>query len=161
MNKSIKNLGLIFSTLLSLRVSGEPMKDYHKEADPELRLSRIIKISNIKGFNARIEEMHALENRKEECDIQLRHEMLPTSCFEVIRLEKKLSLLSNDKYLETRSWLTDNCIDRASQIKEINHQIRNLNSLPPKCLELVREKMGDQHYRDITLNPVALFKQRF
>jgi hypothetical protein len=159
--KFMKNICILASFLYSIGAFCEPMKDSNTDIQHELRLSEIIQISDFKAFKAKITELHSLENRKDECEIQLRHEMLPTSCFEAIRLEKKLSQLSLQKYQETLAWLTENCIDRAVQLKEITQQRKQLRDLPQSCLEIVIQKMGDQHYRDITMNPVALFKKRF
>ncbi len=131
------------------------------ESSSDLRLSRIIRASNLESLKSKSLEIKRLENQKEECDIQLRYEMLPSSCFEVIRLEKKMSLLSPKKYQETFVWLTENCIDRASQLKKISRTAAQTGALPDKCLELVHRKIADQFYRDVTMNPVALFKQRF
>ena len=112
------------------------------------------------NLKLKIKEAEYLANIRAQCEIQLKYGMLPARCFEVIRIEKRDGLLSNEKFKSTEAWLGENCEERAGQPGELKCDRNQLRLLTKTCREIAERKMNDQHYKDITMNPSSLFKRR-
>ncbi len=126
----------------------------------DVKIGEMIRAPNLAHFKLKLREVHQLENLQAQCEIQLKFEMLPSSCFELIQIERRRNLLSGEAFHNARLWLTENCIDRASQLAESSKTKFEVSSLPSSCREIALKKLNDQHYREITMNPMALFKRR-
>lgn len=130
------------------------------QASDEVKMADMIRAPSISKLKLTIKETHRLENIRAQCEIQLKYGMLPTQCFEVIRIEKRDRLLTDEKFQRTWMWLSDNCNERAVQTGDIETSDSQLKLLPKPCRDLALRKMGDQQYRDVTMNPSLLFKRR-
>ena len=132
----------------------------HAVSSNDMKLSEMIRAPNLTQFKLKLGEIRQLESLQAECEIQLKFEMLPGSCFEVIKIEKNRHLLSNEAFYKARLWLTENCMDRASRLVDSSKTKIKVSSLPSGCREIALQKLRDQHYREITMNPVGLFIRR-
>ncbi len=123
-----------------------------------LNLGEMLAAPNITQFKFKLKEMRHLEIVRAQCRIQLKYEMLPISCFEVIQVEKAKHILSDGQFQKTKRWLTENCIESVSQTLHLPKE--GLRYLPADCREIVMKKMNDREYRDVTMNPDSLFQSR-
>ncbi len=133
---------------------------FSAQANEETRVADLIRAPSLSNLKLKIKETDHLENIRTQCEIQLKYGMLPARCFEVIRIEKRDGLLSDEKFKKTEAWLIENCEERAAQPGETNRDQNQLRLLPKACREIAERKLNDQHYRDITMNPSSLFKRR-
>ena len=152
----MKNFSIAFAVIFVLLVSGHLFAEVSNEVD----VGDLLEASNITHLKFKLRERHHLETTRAQCHIQLKFEMLPVSCFEVIQIEKNRHILSDEKFEKTKLWLTENCIERARQTTQISKERIQLKLLPPTCREIVTEKLSDQEYRDVTMNPESLFERR-
>lgn len=130
------------------------------EEPRELKLAEMLRATSITHFNTKLKELNRFESFQSECDIQLKFNMLPSSCFEVIEFERRHRILSEKNYLKAKMWLSENCIEQANQIVEVKESTLNLKPLPEACRRIANDKLNDQQYRDVLANPSLLFKKR-
>jgi hypothetical protein len=101
-----------------------------------------------------------LEHARAVCHVQLRDRLLPSACFHVVHLEKRLGLL-RDQEMPDMSWIEKLCENRASLITRIEILETSMRDLPPRCRAIADERANDLRYQQEADAPEKLFLSRF
>jgi hypothetical protein len=119
-------------------------------AKSKLEIERQVEKSN---------QNHDLDRVRAKCEAQISLKLVPVACFDVLKRETSLGLITPDHAHRAFQSMEALCLRSASSARVIS-RVPDAN-LPPSCRRVLEERSEDLEYKGLTIDPVSVFRQRF
>jgi hypothetical protein len=153
-------LVLVFIHLTSAATAATVTSTSSKLLDKELRAVLDAKSSD--NLDAVISDYDEIRSLRNECDVQLDRQKLPSLCFRVLLKEERAGFIAAQKVKQQQAWLDQLCVRRLRVVQD-RSDIRKLlsePSLPRACRTAAEERAADLKYTQESEHPSHLFKER-
>lgn len=111
-----------------------------------------------------VSERHRLlDSKRAVCSARLKSHGSPSSCFQVLKLEEQIGLLTRAQADDQRAWLTKACEANAKASSAWDElETWQADALVPEsCRRFARERLSDLKYQAESGSPQNLFERRF
>jgi hypothetical protein len=131
-----------------------------KLLDKELRA--VIEARSTQDLEGAISNHGEIRTLRNECEVQLDRQRLPTFCFRVLTKEVKERFIDEKKFKDQQAWLDQLCVRRlktARNRREIQKLLEE-SSVPRLCRSAAEERAADLKYTQESESPSRLFNER-
>jgi hypothetical protein len=141
------------SELLDVRI--------YEDADwDSLKAAALARHQSVSSLNQQLADLQKLKSLRLLCETQLRSSRIPVSCLELLDLEKKLKLLSVQKWSINQERLDSLCLRNLRLIDDVANDQFRLRLPKSRCQSEMRVQLEKLRYGSSFSDPLSVFSSR-